>query len=28
LKTLQPRKRFLDVYEGVKKELEDLGLEF
>jgi methylamine--corrinoid protein Co-methyltransferase len=28
LNTLNPRKRFLDVYDGVKKELEDLGLEF
>jgi methylamine--corrinoid protein Co-methyltransferase len=28
LKTLTPRKRFLEVYSGVKKELEDLGLEF
>jgi len=28
LDTLNPRKKFLDVYDGVKKELEDLGLEF
>jgi methylamine--corrinoid protein Co-methyltransferase len=28
LKTLKPRKKFLDVYEKVKGELEDLGLEF
>ena len=28
LKTLKPRRRFLDVYEKVKGELEDLGLEF
>jgi len=27
VKTLTPRKRFLDVYDGVKKELKDLGLE-
>ncbi len=28
LKTLTPRKRFLDVYDRMKSELEDLGLEF
>ena len=28
LKTLTPRKKFLEVYDKVKKELEDLGLEF
>jgi hypothetical protein len=28
LNTLAPRKNFLEVYEKVKKELEDLGLEF
>ena len=28
LKTLTPRKKYLKVYEKVKKELEDLGLEF
>ena len=28
LETLQPRQRFLDVYDGVKRDLEDLGLEF
>jgi len=28
LNTLTPRKKFLEVYEKVKKELEDLGLEF
>ena len=28
LKTLKPRRRFLDVYEKVKGDLEDLGLEF
>ena len=28
LKTLQPRQRFLDVYDRVKKDLVDLGLEF
>ena len=28
LRTLTPRKRFLDVYDGMKRELEDLGLEF
>lgn len=28
LDTLKPRRRFLEVYEKVKKDLEDLGLEF
>ena len=28
LDTLNPRKKFLDVYDEVKRELEDLGLEF
>ncbi len=28
LDTLKPRKKFLEVYEKVKKDLEDLGLEF
>ena len=28
LRTLTPRKKFLDVYDGMKRELEDLGLEF
>jgi len=28
LKTLKPRQKFLDVYEKVKAELEDLGLDF
>lgn len=28
LKTLTPRKEFLDLYDKVKRELEDLGLEF
>jgi hypothetical protein len=28
LDTLQPRQRFLDVYDKVRKDLEDLGLEF
>jgi methylamine--corrinoid protein Co-methyltransferase len=28
LRTLTPRKKFLEVYDGVKRELEDLGLEF
>jgi methylamine--corrinoid protein Co-methyltransferase len=28
LKTLTPKKRFLELYDKVKKELEDLGLEF
>jgi len=27
MKTLTPRKQFLDVYDGVKRELEDIGLE-
>jgi hypothetical protein len=28
LTVLKPRQQFLDVYEKVKKDLEDLGLEF
>ncbi len=28
LNTLTPRKKYLEIYEKVKKELEDLGLEF
>ncbi len=28
LKTLQPRKDYLEIYNGVKKDLEDLGLHF
>ena len=28
LKTLTPRQQFLDTYEKVKKEIEDLGVDF